>query len=100
MELECYSLEFLSEKDENNFFNWLNSLDCVNDIYGKGLSVFIDIKEDINDESLKEIIAAFYRYEIDMTQLAVFKNANNQDWFFGNRSAYWNKKVFPANTAE
>ena len=94
MLLECIAVEFYSIEDESSFFRWLKSLACVVDVYGKGLSIMIDVKEPVSDDSLRELLAIFYRYKIDMTQLSIFKSKTNEDWFYCNTQAYWHRKIF------
>lgn len=94
MLLECVSVEFYSAEDENAFFNWLKALNCVEKIHGKGLSILINTEESVDDDCLRELLAIFYRYKIDMAQLSVFRNKTNEDWFYNNKQAYWYNKVF------
>ncbi len=48
----------------------------------------------IPDEDLRELIALFYRYKVDMKQLEIFLNNDNQAWFYEGKKAYWHKRVF------
>ena len=50
------------------------------------------------DQDLREILALFYRYKIDMKQLVVFLNNKNKMWFFDPPKGYWHRRVFGSNT--
>jgi hypothetical protein len=43
---------------------------------------------------LRELLALFYRYKIEMSQFSVFLSEKNKKWFYDNKQAYWYKKVF------
>jgi len=46
---------------------------------------------------MRELLALFYRYKIDMKQLQIFLNKNNKQWFQDNTKAYWHRRVFGVN---
>lgn len=94
MLLSCKKVSFLSAGDESNFFSRIESLNGVSKMYGEGFSIVIETEDSIEDSSLKELIATFYRYQIDMSQLKSFMNKDNKCWFFSNTKAYWHRKVF------
>ncbi|AZZ95960.1 hypothetical protein [Pseudoalteromonas sp. R3] len=94
MKLEAKSIKFLSTADEQSFFDRLNALSCVNDVFGQGFSIIIDTDKSPDDKELRELIALFYRYNVDMKQLRVFLSKSNRIWFKHNRQSYWYKKVF------
>lgn len=48
----------------------------------------------IVDNDLRELLALFYRYKIDMKQLRVFLNEQNKEWFYGRPKGYWHYRVF------
>lgn len=95
MLLECVAVEFLSPIDERIFFDWLEKINGVSGVYGQGLSIMLKMDDSINDESLRELLALFYRYGIDMKQLGTFRNKDNQSWFYDNKQSFWFEKVFP-----
>ncbi|TMP31703.1 hypothetical protein CWB99_00765 [Pseudoalteromonas rubra] len=94
MKLEAKSVKFLSPTDEQSFFDRLNALSGVNDVYGQGFSIIIDTDKSLDDEELREIIALFYRYGVNMKQLRAFLSESNRIWFKHNQQSYWYKKVF------
>jgi hypothetical protein len=51
------------------------------------LHIYVD-RADLTENDLRELLALFYRYEIDMEQFSVFLDENNKDWFFENREAF------------
>jgi len=90
-------ITYYSEKDEAYFFKWLESIKCVESLDGKGDTLFINVMLDkVNDKSLREIVALFYRYKVDMKQLSVFKSDKNKDWFCKTH-AFWHRRVFGKN---
>lgn len=95
--LVCKDVEYLSPLDEEQFFGWLNKIECIEEISGVGDSIKIALASKVNDESLREIIALFYRYEVDMTQLQTLLTKTNRHWFFENKEAYWHSVVFKKN---
>ncbi|MCO7187659.1 MULTISPECIES: hypothetical protein [unclassified Pseudoalteromonas] len=94
MKLEAKSVKFLSPADEQSFFDRLNALSCVNDVFGQGFSIIIETDKSLDDEELREIIALFYRYNVNMKQLKGFLSKGNRVWFKHNQQSYWYKKVF------
>lgn len=90
---------YVSQLDEEMFFNWLDKIPCVLRYKGKGVELFIEIKEgEIEDECLRELIGLFFRYELDLFQLKKFENKNNSQWF-KNPNSYWYSKVFEGETS-
>lgn len=94
--LECRSVYFFSEGDERSFFRWLEGIDSVIRLEPVNHSLLVHLKDepDLPDDSLRELIAVFYRYSVDMKQLTQFVNEDNATWFKRNRSAYWHEAVF------
>lgn len=93
--LECKSVRFYSEGDELSFFNWLNSIEAVDLVQGAGNCINVYLKKlHISDECLRELIAVFFRYRIEMTQLGRLLNNDNAEWFQRNTKAYWHQSIF------
>lgn len=85
---------YLSQGDEDAFFDWLNGIGCIADVRGVGRQLLISVEEsDLPDSDLREIIALFFRYSAEMKQLAQFLTAANAKWF-RDPEAYWYKDVF------
>jgi len=92
--LECKRVRFFSELDELEFFERIKKIRCIESYEGISDSVFLKIKsKNISDLCLRELISLFYRYKINMTQLADFLNEKNKSWFL-NEKAFWYNKTF------
>lgn len=97
--LRARRVEYLSKLDEDLFFEWLNKLPCVLGVEGIGDELLITVATNaVDDACLRELLAIFFRYQINMKQLAAFKDEQNRRWF-SNATAYWHSKVFTKNTA-
>ena len=95
IKLVCKEVNFYSTFDDDAFFEWLKKISCVSSVKGFGEELYINVdKSKITEIDLREILALFYRYDVDMKQLEVFLNDENKPWFFDNKEAFWHKKVF------
>lgn len=93
--LICKEVRFYSPNDEAAFFEWLSKNDCIDDVEGVGDEIHLTIAADeLHDHDLRDLLALFYRYNVDMKQLKRFLSSDNEKWFFGNRIAYWHTRVF------
>ena len=93
--LTCKRVTFHSPKDEDAFFGWIKKIDCIDEFTAAHDELYLHIAcRDLHDHDLQELIALFYRYNIDMKQLAIFLNDRNRSWFHENKKAFWHKKVF------
>lgn len=91
--LSCRRVWFYSPGDELAFFTWLKSIEAVRKIEGSGDAILLHVSTKISDESLRELLAIFLRYRIDLPQLAQFETPKNRVWFAApNRR--WHKRVF------
>lgn len=86
---------FFSYEDEKRFFGWLEEIPAVKYVTGGTNGLAITIDDPIDDESLRELIAIYARYHLDMRALAVFCNENNEEWF-KNKSKFWFSSTFDA----
>lgn len=90
IKLDCSGVTFYSQLDECNLFEW-----------GSKIEAFIGWERDllvlndklIDEHSLRDIIALFWRYQIPMKQLARFETTENSSWFRA-RNTYWHGAVF------
>jgi len=95
IKLICSSVWYYSKHDEELFFEWIQHIKTIIRIDGIGNELHLYLNhQDIPDDDLREIIALFYRYKIDMKQLHIFLNDKNREWFFEKPKGYWHKKVF------
>lgn len=93
--LVARGVRFRSKWDEDAFFEWLRRFDCVESAEGAGLELRITVaRSKVTDLALRELLALFFRYEIEMSQLATFRTQKNRRWF-SSPQAYWHKMVFP-----
>lgn len=92
--LICRSVIFYSENDENSFFEWIKKIECIERIAGLKNELYLHmVCDDLHDHDLRDLLALFYRYRIDMKQLQIFLNPENEKWF-KNPQSYWYEKVF------
>lgn len=93
--LTCTAVQFYCPKDEDAFFEWIKKIDCIDKFSGAGRELYLYICcDDIHDQDLRDLIGLFFRYKINMKQLARFLTDDNKKWFYENKIAFWHKKVF------
>lgn len=93
--LVCKKVAFYSHIDEYAFFKWIEVIRCIASFSQVNDELYLEIASlNLNDGDLTELLALFYRFKISMKQLAVFLNAENKEWFYEDKKAYWHKKVF------
>ncbi len=91
----CRSVKYYSRKDEDAFFEWIKKIDCIDSVVGVGKELHLGITcKNLHDNDLRDLLALFYRYDLDMQQLQCFLNEENKTWFYNNKEAYWYKRVF------
>ena len=95
--LTCTAVKFYCLKDEDAFFEWIKKIDCIDKFSAAGRELYLHIAaDDIHEYDLRDLLGLFYRYHIDMKQLARFLTDENKRWFYDNKKAFWHKKVFGA----
>ena len=87
---------YWSQKDESVFFEWLQSISCVGKIGGRLRSLHISLKRAPSDSQLRELIALFQRYRMNMKCLAALKTTRNVVWF-DDKKMFWHARVFGQN---
>ena len=93
--LNCKSVKFYSRKDEDVFFEWIQKIDCIDKTSAYLNMLYLHIaSNELHDSDLRDLLALFFRYHIDMKQLKQFLTDDNKKWFFGNPKGYWHKQVF------
>ncbi len=96
IELECKKVVFYSPSDESAFFAWAESIPAVSSVSGRGRRILLAVdSRKISEESLRELLALFWRYSVSMKQLARFQNSRNASWFHAT-DAFWFTRVFGA----
>ena len=85
---------FYHRYDERAFFEWLARIPCVASYEGDGArGLVVTLKRRPGNDDLRQLLALFYRYGVDMRQLAKFETAKNRSWFCDPRK-YWHRGVF------
>lgn len=94
VELKATGVRFFSPGDESAFFEWLDKLPFVARYEGHGRTLYISINSIAVDEyGLREMLALFRRYGVELRQLALFDRDEFAEWF-RDKQAYWYKDVF------
>ena len=97
--LVCHKASYYSLLDEELFFHALKQISAVRKVEGVGSDLLITVHARPSHKSLRELLGLFYRYGVDMSQLAQFRTEQNESWF-SSPTTYWAKKVFPKNRNE
>jgi len=94
--LACKRTIFRSLFDKCAFFGWIDKIPSIIKYEGIYDTLYLSVKSDeIPDEDLRELLALFFRYKIDMKQLQVFLKKQNKKWFHdGKIKGYWYTRVF------
>ena len=92
--LRAKAVRFLSEQDEAAFFQWLRKLEECVSLRGEGDTIVLDVeKSKLQSDELRELIALFHRYGIEMRQLRAFEIRSNKSWL-ANEKAYWHGAMY------
>lgn len=92
--LICKKTKYFSQNDEAAFFEWIAKIKCVKKLNGVGDELHLYIpKKTVSDSCLRELLALFYRYKVNMKQLRIFLNDDNREWFM-KETKYWYRGVF------
>lgn len=85
---------FLSMHDEAVLFGWLEEIKGVKDVHGEGTGVRVVFRRaHLSDDDLRELLALFCRYGMEMRDLARFETPRNRKWFRV-PGKYWHARVF------
>ncbi|OLL27791.1 hypothetical protein BTH42_31705 [Burkholderia sp. SRS-W-2-2016] len=92
--LSAKRVRYYSECDETAFFEWLDKLSSVKRYEGEldVLSIYVD-ETKVDESALRELLALFQRFAVEMEQLRVFDRQEFAPWFRDPR-AYWHAVVF------
>jgi len=94
VKLVCKSVRFYSLKDEDAFFEWIKKIQGIENTDAIGDELYLYTPSMISDDDLRDLLALFYRYKINMKQLANFLNDKNRSWFYEGVKGYWYDNVF------
>jgi|GEM_PF-2254488 len=79
IKLVCKKVGFCSDFDEDAFFEWLKKISCISRIEGFGEELYINVdRSKFTEMDLREMLALFYRYDVDMKQLEIFLSDENK----------------------
>jgi len=88
------SVRYYSASDERAFFEWLQRIDGFDHVKGIGEELHIHIKEDIDEYGLRDLVALFFRYNVDLTQIPKVVSTRQHPWLL-KRNMYWFSAMFP-----
>ncbi|MFC6011789.1 hypothetical protein [Nocardia lasii] len=91
--LQATDVWYYSPHDETAFFEWLGKIRAVRSFGGELRTLEIVVSTPIDEESLRELLALFRRYDIDMAPLRVLGHPAVDPWFHDPRK-YWHTDVF------
>lgn len=91
--LKCHKISFYSQLDEELFFTGLKKISAVKKIEGKGPDLFVSVPSRLSDKTLRELLGLFFRFNVDMNQLAQFLTPKNRSWFRKPKT-FWFESVF------
>jgi hypothetical protein len=92
--LACKRVHYFSQGDEAVFFDWIGRMSCVTKFEGSGDMLYLRVRGSrISDHNLRELLALFYRYRMNMKQLAQFESPRNRTWF-SRPGMYWLARVW------
>lgn len=92
VEISAKRIEFYSDHDEAAFFEWLQKIPCVSAAEGSGDAIVIQVLDDPSEEAgLRELLALFKRYEIDVKQVLALRMA--QHAWARNPDAFWARQA-------
>jgi hypothetical protein len=78
--LTCKSVWYYSQKDEDAFFEWIEKIECIESFEGVRDELYLNLIDcELEYEDMQDLIALFYRYKVNMRQLAPFVNKKNRD---------------------
>jgi hypothetical protein len=88
------SVSYYSDGDETAFFRWLDSIPCVIDYHGVHDELQINIAhEKVDKYDIRELIALFYRYNVELKQLLALDRAEFQG-LLRDPKKYWHNAMF------
>mgnify|MGYP001203960221 CR=1 FL=1 len=98
VELQATGVRFFSQGDETAFFGWIKSFPFVEQIEGHGRTLFMKVNSSaIDEDGLRELLALFRRYGVDMAQLVAFDREEFAEWF-RRADAYWHNDIFGSSS--
>jgi hypothetical protein len=91
--LVATNITYYHQNDETAFFDWLDRMECVESYRGELHDLLITLTRRPTKSDLQELLAFFFRYGIDMRQLAQFETKTNRSWL-RDPQKYWHWRMF------
>jgi hypothetical protein len=91
--LKATGVWYYAPGDEAAFFEWLRKIPAVESIGGEGDTLDIVVSRPVDPDSLRELLALFRRYDIELAQLGQLDNPEVSRWFHDPRK-YWYEAIF------
>jgi hypothetical protein len=92
--LVATSVRYGSPNDERAFFEWLQRIEGVDRVQGTGRDLRIHVRRDMDELALRDLVASFFRYGVDLTQIPKVFAVEEHAWLL-NDTAYWFRAMFP-----
>ena len=93
MQIRVQGPTYFSQNDETAMFEWLGRMAVLRDVTGEGYDLIIRLKRAPTDNQLRDLLALFFRYQMDMRPLAILRTTRNEGWF-ADQGGYWFDAVF------
>ncbi|MGV9674633.1 hypothetical protein ACWDSJ_05090 [Nocardia sp. NPDC003482] len=94
MVLEATGVTYYSPQDEAAFFGWLEKIGCIESYRGHSRTLYLTIDLDaVDEEDLRELVALYTRYKIDLKELRAL-NATRVGQWFSDPERWWHAEVF------
>lgn len=92
--LVATSVKYRSANDERSFFEWIERIHGVEGVKGIGRELHVEVRTDIDEIDLRDIIALFFRYGVDLTQIPRAFSVEKYPWLV-KEGMYWFSAMFP-----
>jgi hypothetical protein len=83
---------FFSANDESAMFEWLHKIKILT-VEGIGADLCFKLRRRPTDGQLRDLLALFFRYGLNMRPLAALRTPANESWF-ADPAKYWFAAVF------
>ncbi len=98
LQLKIPGPRFGSYLDEKAFFDWIERISGVESIRGEKseINVVVNMSK-FDDNSLRQMLSLYHRYNLNFEGLHVFINKDNQEWVL-RPTAYWADRLGKLHT--
>ena len=84
---------FYSQRDEDHFFAWLQSIPAIKGVTGRGAGLELVVERPVDKDSLRDLIAVMTRYNIDCRPLKPLCD-EHPDERFRDEKTYWHSAIY------